>query len=126
MLRARVGRHATTGKQCQNWKDDQQKVIALLNRIPVADGGAEGMLNEPVVAGYASQPLYTSILFFQKHHFPGTPSGFVDPGGPVLAKMESLGSRPAPAAPAKPAATGLWDLKTGSVDKSLRKAMADD
>lgn len=122
-LRGRVGRHADTGRQCQNWKEDQQTVIALLNKTPIADGGAEGTLKPPVVSGYAADGLFSSILYFQKKQFSGVPSGFIDPGGPVLAKLESLGSRPAPA-PAKP---GQWDnIKSGSVDKALRAALADD
>ncbi len=125
-LRGRVGRHANTGVQCQNWKEDQQAVIALLNKIPIADGGAEGSIKAPVVPGLASDGLFSSILYFQKKHFPGTPSGFVDPGGPLLAQMETLASR-APATPAAPARPGQWDnLQSGSVDKALRKALEGD
>jgi hypothetical protein len=81
------------------------------------------MLNPPVVPGFAADGLFTSILYFQKKHFPGTPSGFVDPGGPVLAKLESLASRPA----APPPKEGQWDnMKSGSVQKALRKALAGD
>lgn len=69
-LRGRVGRRARTGAHCQNWKSDQEIVIALLNRIPVADGGAGGSLNGRVVAGLASDGLYQAILRFQKQHFP--------------------------------------------------------
>ena len=53
-LKGRVGRHASDGRQCQNWKADQQTVIDLLNRIPVADGGTGGSLGGRVVAGLAS------------------------------------------------------------------------
>jgi hypothetical protein len=81
------------------------------------------MLNVPVISGFASQGLYTSILYFQKRHFAGTPSGFVDPGGPVLAKLELLASRPAPPPP-KP---GQWDIiKTQSVMKGLRQGLDHD
>lgn len=123
-LRGRVGRHANTGRHCQNWKDDQLTVIALLNRIPIADGGTEGTLKPSVTPGLVSDELYSSILNFQKKHFPGTPSGFVDPGGPVLVKLEALAARPAPAVRTKSA---LWDdLKSGSVDRALRKGLAGD
>ena len=98
-LRARVGRHASTGRNCQNWKDDQQTVIALLNRISIDDGGAQGTLRPPVVPGLAADALFTSIMYFQKRHFPGKPSGFFDPAGPELPKLESLASRPAPPPP---------------------------
>ena len=122
-LKGRVGRHANTGKQCQNWRDDQQTVIALLNRIPIADGGAEGTLKPPVVAGYAAEGLYTSILYYQKKQFPSAQTGYVDPSGPVLAKLQSLASQPPP----PPAKAGQWDnIKSGSVDKALRTALADD
>ena len=61
-IRGRVGRHAKTDKHCQNWKADQEVVASLLNKIPVSDGGAEGMLTAPIVAGFASQQLFTAIL----------------------------------------------------------------
>jgi hypothetical protein len=124
-LRARVGRHANTGAHCQNWKDDQQAVTELLNKISITNGGAEGTLKAPISPGLASQELYTAILYFQKKQFPGLPTGFVDPGGAMLTKMETLAARPvAPAAPAKP---GQWDnLQSGSVDKALRKALDGD
>jgi len=39
-IRARVGRHTQMGgKQCQNWSDDQQAVVDLLNRIAPSNGG---------------------------------------------------------------------------------------
>ena len=50
-LKARVGRHADTGRQCQNWKDDQEAVILLLNKVPIADGGADGTLKAAAVPG---------------------------------------------------------------------------
>jgi hypothetical protein len=64
-LRGRVGRHAKTGAQCQNWADDQQTVISLLNLIPAADGGANGSLGARVVAGIAGDDLFKAILRFQ-------------------------------------------------------------
>lgn len=122
-LRGRVGRHARTGRHCQNWKVDQQTVIDLLNRIPIKAGGAEGMLKPPVVAGYAADALYSSILYFQDRHYPAEMSGFVDPGGRVLAAMEELAARPWPAAPPPV----VWEnIKSGSVDKALRAALNDD
>ncbi len=124
-LRGRVGRHAHTGVQCQNWKDDQLTVIALLNRIPISDGGAEGMLKAHVVSGLASEELFTSILYFENRQFRGRPSGFVDPGGPMLARLEALAARPA--APTTPDKDGQWDnLKSGSVQKALRQGLLDD
>jgi hypothetical protein len=121
-LRGRVGRHANTGAQCQNWADDQQTVIDLLNGASVANGGAEGKLGGRVVAGIASEALCQAILNFQKKYFPAQPSGFVDPSGPVLAKMEAL-TAPA-AAPAPP---GQWgEFKSGSVQRALREALLDD
>jgi hypothetical protein len=69
-LRGRVGRHANTGAQCQNWAEDQQTVIALLNLIPATDGGAQASLAGRVVAGLSSDALYNAILRFQKNIFP--------------------------------------------------------
>ncbi|HEU0149869.1 MAG TPA: hypothetical protein VFR21_23685, partial [Bradyrhizobium sp.] len=39
-LKDKVGRFATTGRNCQNWKTDQELVISLLNKIAISDGGA--------------------------------------------------------------------------------------
>jgi hypothetical protein len=122
-LRGRVGRHSNTGAQCQNWVEDQQTVIALLNLIPATDGGAEASLAGRVVAGMSSDALYKAILRFQKQYFPAQQSGFVEPNGAVLAKMETLASRPTPA----PKATGQWgEFKSGTVQKALYEALVDE
>jgi len=84
--------------------DDQQTVIALLNLIPAADGGAEASPAGRVVPGISSDALYQAILRFQKKYFPAQQSGFVDPSSPVLERMEALSSRPTAAL--KP--TGQW------------------
>jgi hypothetical protein len=124
-LQARVGRHANTGKHCQNWVQDQRVVITFLDDIPLADGGAGGALSiEGLRAGIAGDDLYEAILRFQKKHFPASPTGFIEPGGPQLAKLEALAQR---APPPPPRATGQWDnLKSGSVEKALRKALSGD
>lgn len=126
-LKGRVGRHASDGRQCQNWQADQQIVIDLLNRIPATDGGTAGSLGGHIVAGYASKALYQAILTFEKKHFSGKAKGFVDPGGAVLAKLEALANRPppAPAAASKPA--NPWNaLTTKSVKQGVREGIADD
>jgi hypothetical protein len=70
-LRARVGRHANTGVNCQNVVEDQLWVIMELNLIPAADGGAQGSLTDDRVrAGIASDALYNAILRFQKKAIP--------------------------------------------------------
>lgn len=98
LLRGRVGRHTKTGgRQCQNWSEDQQTVIALLNRIPARDGGAEGSLGGRTIAGISSDALYQAISRFEDMHFPGQRSGFVDPGGAMLRRMEALAARTATA-----------------------------
>jgi hypothetical protein len=100
-LRARVGRHSQGGgRQCQNWPDDQGTVIALLNRIPVGEGGAGGSLGGTVVAGQSSEALYRAIIVFEDRYFPGQRNGFVEPGGPMLRRMEELAARTA-GSPAK-------------------------
>ncbi|WP_315831500.1 hypothetical protein [Bradyrhizobium prioriisuperbiae] len=127
-LRGRVGRHANTGIHCQNWKDDQEVVIGLLNGIPVADGGAWHGLNGRVVAGIASEPLYRAILLFEKKHFRHQ-SGFVDPNGKMFPLMLKLGTRSylPPPPPAAPPPKGQWDdLKSASVLAGLRKGLEDD
>jgi hypothetical protein len=99
-LRGRVGRHTQQGgRHCQNWQDDQQTVIALLNRIPVQEGGAGGSLNGNIggriVAGMVSDALYRAISTFEDRYFPRQRSGFVDPGGAMLRRMEELAARSA-------------------------------
>jgi hypothetical protein len=127
-LRARVGRHANTGVHCQNVVEDQLWVIMELNLIPTADGGAQGSLTDDLVrAGVASDALYNAILRFQKKQFPAQQSGFVDPGGAVLARMEMLAERAPPVAPAAaPKPSGQWgEFKSGSVQRALYQALTD-
>ena len=97
-LRGRVGRHTQSGRRhCQNFLDDQNTVIALLDRIPVTAGGTEGMLDGRLaghmVAGVASDQLYGAISNFEELHFPRQRSGFVDPNGRMLKRMEELAAR---------------------------------
>jgi hypothetical protein len=101
-LRARVGKHTKDGgRQCQNWADDQKTVIDLLNRIPVASGGAGASLKPRIVGGVASNELYAAIVAFETKAFPGQQIGFVEPGGAMLKRMEELAA-PAARAPAVP------------------------
>ncbi len=106
-LRGRVGQHGVGGRQCQNWVEDQQLVIDLLNGIPVTEGGAGGKLGGRVVLGIASHALNLAILQFEDRQFPGQRSGFVDPGGKMWNRMLDL---------IKPALRGL------SVTKKIDKA----
>jgi hypothetical protein len=123
-LRGRVGRHASTGAQCQNWKGDQEAVVGLLNKISVADGGAGGSLGGRIIAGLASDALYQAILGFEKRYTPARQTGFVEPGGTLLTQMEGLATRPTPAPPRQP---NKWDgLTTASVKKSLNAGLDDD
>jgi hypothetical protein len=123
-LKGRVGRHASDGRQCQNWKADQQTVIDLLNRISLADAGTAGSLTGPVVAGLASAALCRAILAFEKKHFAGQAKGFVDPAGAVLAKLEACAIRPPPGPAPGP---NQWDmLTTEQVMQGVRKGLADD
>jgi len=93
-LRARVGRHTRlAGRHCQNWAEDQQTVIDLLNRIPVTDGGAGGKLNGRIIVGMSSDALYRAISQFEDKHFPGQRSGFVDPDGAMVKLMQELAAR---------------------------------
>jgi len=90
-IRGRVGRHTRSlGRHCQNWPEDQKTVIGLLNQIDVASGGAAGSLGEQVVDGVCGTPLYSAISRFEDKYFPGQRSGFIDPGGKMLTRMEQL------------------------------------
>lgn len=104
-LRGRVGRHTQAGgRQCQNWPEDQQTVIALLNRIPVRDGGAGGSLAGRIVSGLSSDTLYRAISQFEDKYFPRQRSGFVEPGGAMLRRMEALAGRTVSAPVSRPPA----------------------
>ena len=123
-IRGRVGRHANTGAQCQNWAEDQQTIINMLNVLPLADGGPEGSILGKVVNGVASDALNKAILRFQKLQFPAQQIGFIEPGGPVLAKLDALASRPSPDSSAAPRPAGQWGtFKTESVRSALERAL---
>lgn len=126
-IRGRVGRRANTGRHCQNWKDDQQTVIKLLNAIPADKGGAEGSLKGDVVAGIAGDGLYQAILTFQKKHFPARQTGFIEPAGDMLGWMEMQAApKPAPPPPA-PKKPNQWsELKTGPVKRAVTAGLDDD
>ena len=88
-IKGKVGRHAMAGgRQCQNWPTDQQVVVNLLNRITADKGGAHGTLTERIISGISGDKLYGAILVFETHHFPRQRSGFVEPNGPMLRRME--------------------------------------
>jgi hypothetical protein len=96
-LRGRVGRHTQSGRRhCQNLLDDQKTVIDLFTRIPIPAGGAEGAPDGwfgRMVAGMASDALYGMISDFEDRYFPRQRSGFVDPHGKMLKRMEELAAR---------------------------------
>src|SRR5260370_16609249 len=90
-LKARVGRHTqANGRQCQNYPQDQQTVIDMLNRNAMGKGGAGGRLKGHIVSGTCSDALYHAISQFEDKYFPRQRHGFVDPGGPMLKRMEEL------------------------------------
>jgi hypothetical protein len=123
-LKDRVGRFAATGRHCQNWKQDQEIVISLLNKIPIAKGGSEGTLNTKVMTGHASDGLYSSILYFQKNNFPGEADGNIRPGGPTFRKLVELSAHSVVKPVPKP--EGQWAyIATGSVESALRKGLGD-
>lgn len=101
-IKGRVGRHTQIReKQCQNWSDDQKAIIDLLNRIAPSNSGTGGSLKPRIVAGIASDELYNAIVAFEDKHFPRQRSGFVDPGGAMFRKLETLATAsPAPVVPA--------------------------
>jgi hypothetical protein len=124
-IRARVGKHTRAGgRQCQNWADDQKTVVDLLNRIPVASGGAGGSLRPRIVAGIASGELYAAIIAFETKNFPGQHLGFFEPGGPMFGKLETLGTLapvppPAPSPPAPPPPAPSSPPRSGPIPRTL-------
>jgi len=129
-IKGRVGRHASSGANCQNWVADQMTVIGLLNLIPPTDGGSGGSLDgDHVVAGVASDALYKAILAFQRKYAPAQVSGFVDPASALLTRMENLASRlgSVSSTPPAPASSGQWgEFQSGSVQRALYKALTAD
>jgi hypothetical protein len=118
-LRGRVGRHTRTGgRHCQNWPDDQQSVISLLNRVPISDGGSAGRLGNKVISGICSDELYRAISSFEDKHFPGQGSGYVDPAGPMLKRMEDLAAAPALGPIDFVTTVDKFNLPTGPTDGS--------
>ena len=116
-LRARVGRHTRAGgRHCQNWPDDQQNVISLLNRVPISDGGSAGRLGNKVISGICSDELYRAISSFEDKHFPGQGSGYIDPDGAILKRMEDLAAVPAPGPIDFVTTVDRYNLPTGPTD----------
>jgi hypothetical protein len=124
-LKDKVGRFAATGRSCQNWKKDQELVVSLLNKIAISDGGSENTLKPGmVVTGYASDSLYSSILYFQQKNFPSAPDGYIRPSGPTFNRLVALSTK---AAAKPPPPKGQWDgIVTPSVSAALRKGLLDD
>src|SRR6266496_451557 len=123
-IKGRVGRHMhNRGRQCQNWSEDQQYIIDLLNRIPANQAGAHGTLSGRIISGISSDALYGAILVFEEKHFPGRRSGFIDPNGAVLRRMEALVSSrsSAPSAPSPQVSP-----KPPSPLQILRRNLLDD
>ena len=120
-IRGRVGRHHKTGgRHCQNWADDQRTVVTLLNQIPIEQGGAGGKLQPRIVAGIASDDLFAAILRFEDKHFPGQRSGFIDSGGPMYRRMESLTTAaPVPSEPPPPTAIDILLAKAEQLKGNL-------
>ena len=130
MIRGRVGRHTQMGgRHCQNWSDDQKFVIALLNLISIGDGGAGGRLDGSVggriVSGIASDALYRAISTFEDKHFPQQRSGFVDPGGGMLRRMEEIVARSVKAPAIRPRLDPIVALPPIPVRTSLDRALDD-
>ena len=53
-------------------------------------------LNARVVSGLCSDELYRAISAFEDKNFPGERKGYVDPGGPMLKRMEDLAQAQTP------------------------------
>jgi hypothetical protein len=107
-IRARVGRHTRDGgRHCQNWSDDQQTIVNLLNSVSIGNGGTGGSLKPRIVAGMAAEDMYKAIVAFEDKYFPGQRSGYFDPGGKMYTKLEALAAAavaptPKPSVPAPP------------------------
>jgi hypothetical protein len=88
-IQASVGRYANGTKECHNLPGDQMIIQDLLNRIPVAAGGAGWQLQEPTVKGQIGSLTYEAIHRFQRRYFQH-PDGHVAPNGPTLDLLNRL------------------------------------
>jgi len=78
-IKGPVGRYTQLGgRNCNNSIEDQKTVIALLNRVSVANGGADGSLNPPIKNGMAGDALYAAIVKFEAKQTPGHRNGFIE------------------------------------------------
>lgn len=128
-LRGRVGRHTQLGgKQCQNWSDDQQAVIDLLNRIAPSNAGTGGSFKPRIIAGIASDALSNAIVAFENRHFPGQRRGFVEPGGTMYQKLEALAAAPATPVPVvtTPPALGTDERMLKQGEKTILRPLFQD
>src|SRR5712691_4032712 len=82
-----------------NKPTDVTEIQQLLNKVPVAQGGAAPPF---LVFGTCDSATLAAILSFQKKQVPAFADGRIDPGGPTLAKLNALaaaGPGPTPASP---------------------------
>ncbi|MFM2052066.1 MAG: hypothetical protein RL456_103 [Pseudomonadota bacterium] len=79
------------GRQGLNARADQETVQALLNRVPVEEGGASPRLQAPVTDRRIGAPLQAAIDRFQARQFDTRfRDGRIDPGGPTLRLLNAL------------------------------------
>jgi hypothetical protein len=83
-----------------NTPADVTEIQQLLNKVPVAKGGAAPPF---IVFGTCNSATLAAILRFQNMQVPAFADGRVDPGGPTLAKLNALAAAPGPVpTPASP------------------------
>ncbi len=77
------------GIQCKNWLVDQQKIMSLLTRIPISNGGTGPTRFGVARDGYCDPALSAQIRRFQQTN--GLPAdGVVDAGGATLRALQKL------------------------------------
>jgi hypothetical protein len=86
------------GRQCFNFAHDQRIVQQLLNQIPVAQGGAGGLLRAPIVDRLVSAALHEAILKFQRVNHCSV-DGHVDPFEKTIRLMNQLAGTSPPQTP---------------------------
>jgi hypothetical protein len=88
----------SVGASGANKPADVTEIQQLLNKVPVAQGGAAPPF---FVFGTCDAATLAAILRFQKIQVPKFADGRIDPGGPTLARLNALAASPGPT-PASP------------------------
>src|SRR5262245_41855498 len=98
------GTQRTAVVRVKTGRKTRRKSLNCSTAFPSAPGGAGGSLPLTTGKGDCTDALYKAISVFEDKYFGTQHSGYVDPGGKMLGKMEELVKAPATSAAAPKAA----------------------